>query len=555
MLRSLHIVNFAIIEDTWIEFGPGATVFTGETGAGKSILMEALAILLGKRASAALIRHGEKAFRVEGVFTKSPEILPLLEEMGLDDDEDELIIARKMSENGRGACTVNGMLCTVKQLEKLGGRLVKLHEQNDNAELLSPDFCRYLIDRSSPGAEKALADYTAVYTEWKETRRRLDDFQNGKQARERRLDILQWEIDQIERADITDAAEDEAVEKKLTVAENQEKIHDGLGRALENLAGDAGAQNTLAEAVRAVGTLTRYDPSLSEIADNLQNALYAVEEAIGGLEDAAGEAEFSEAELAALQERDETLSQLKAKYGPTLADVLSYLENARREWDELQEGAEGSGKLAETFARLTEEVRRKADALNAVRAARGKEICAAITKSLRDMEMENAVLALHIEPAKEPTASGAAAVEFYFSANPGEPLKPMRQVASGGEISRISLALEGVLSDFFKAQTLVFDEIDTGISGSAALKVARKIRSLSRDAQVLCITHMPQTASIADTHYHIRKSVADGKTSTRAALLSKEEHILDIAWMISGNRPPKESAIQAARDLTEAVFK
>ncbi len=555
MLQSLHIVNFAIIEDTWIDLNEGATIFTGETGAGKSILMDALAILLGKRASTDLIRNGENGFRVEGVFTKTKDIEPLLEEMGLSDEEDEIIVVRKMSKSGRGICTVNGTLCTVKQLEKLGKRLVKLHEQNDNAELLSSDFCRYMVDHSDPEVTAAFTAYSKVYGQWKEVKDKLEDFKERKQERERRLDILQWEIDQIERAKITSPEEDDEVESKLKVAENHEKIYMDLNEALNFLSGEQGTQETLGEAVRRLENMLRYDKSLEATADSLQNALYAVDDAISELENYSETTEFSQEELAALQDRDETLNQLKSKYGPTLSDVLSYLEKAKAEYDGLHEIVYDNDHFKKQFAALTAQLETLGKTLNALRQAKGKILCQAIMDSLKNMEMEHAKLELRIVESEKPTSYGADSMDFYFSANPGEPMKPMRQVASGGEISRISLSIEDIMAHYFSCQTLVFDEIDTGISGSAALRVARKIRHLAEKVQVLCITHMPQTASIADAHYSIRKTVKDGHTSTKAVLLSQEDHILDIAWMISGNRPPNESAIQSARDLQTAVKK
>lgn len=555
MLQSLHIVNFAIIEDTWIDLNRGATIFTGETGSGKSILMDALAILLGRRASTDLIRNGEAGFRVEGVFTADSEALSILEDMGLDGDEEEIVIVRKMGRNGRGICTINGTLCTVRQLEKLGKYLVKLHEQNDNAELLSPEFCRYMVDHSDPTVTEALADYTKAYGEWKNILDKLDDFKERKQERERRLDILQWEIDQIEQAGIENADEDEEISTRLNVAENHEKIYVELNQALTLLSMENGVQENLGEVLRRIGSIVRYDPSLSTIESSLQSSLYAVEDAISELENYSENTEFSQEELSALQDRDEVLSQLKAKYGPELKDVLVYLQQAKDEYDRLHEIVYDNDHLKKKFQSLTGEVERLGKRLNVLRKEKGQALCKAITKSLHDMEMEHAVLALHIEEGTNPTSYGAESVEFYFSANPGEPLKPMRQVASGGEISRISLSIEDIMAHYFSCQTLVFDEIDTGISGSAALRVARKIRHLAESVQVLCITHMPQTASIADAHYSIRKTVKDGHTSTRAVLLSQEDHILDIAWMISGNRPPNESAIQSARDLQEAVRK
>ncbi len=553
MLQRLHIVNFAIIEDTVIELSDGATVFTGETGSGKSILMDALAILLGRRASVDMIRTGKDFFRVEGVFTVDETISALLEEMGLEAEDGEIIVTRKMNTAGRGMCLVNGAACTVKQLERLGSALVKLHEQNDNAELLSSDFCRFLIDHSDETIKETAAAYGALYARFRKLKEQIEELGRGKQENERRLDILQWEIEQIEGADISDLEEDAALAERLSVMENHERIYTGLRAALEALTGDAGAQSGLAEASSEVAGIAEYDKALASVSESLQSALYTVEDAISELESYASHEDFSEEELAKLQDRDELLSQLKIKYGPTLSDVQKYLETARREYDDLHALVYDSEALREELQNLTAEVQKKAGELNALRREKGSTLCRKIEESLRDMSMEHAVLELRVTDSETPTAAGAANVDFYFSANPGEPARPMRQVASGGEISRISLAIEDIFSDLFACRTLVFDEIDTGISGGAALRVAKKIASLAKRVQLLCITHMPQTAAMADTHYAIRKTVEGERTISTAVRLSEEESILDIAWMISGNNPPSESAIASAKDLRKAV--
>lgn len=553
MLQSLHIVNFAIIEDTWIDFNAGATIFTGETGSGKSILMDALAILLGRRASVDLIRNGKDFFRVEGVFTADPGLRPLLAELGLENGEDEIIISRRMNRSGRGVCMINGAACPVKLLEKLGTHLVKLHEQNDNTELLSSTFCRYIVDHSDPALLGEFHSYQKEYGAWKEVRDRIADFQKSKQEHERTLDILQWEIEQIESAQIKSEAEDEEVEQRLNVLENHEKIYMEVNQSLELLTGETGAQQSLADAVERIGSILRYDDALEPLKNNLQSALYTVEDAISELEGYAEGTEFSEEELSALQERDNTLTALKNKYGPSLSDVLSYLAKSRAQYDALHEMVYDNEAMQKKMDRLTKELLEKSRRLYEARAEKGALLCRKIEESLHSMNMEHAVIQLHMKPDSEPTAAGVSEMEFYFSANPGEPLRPMRQTASGGEISRISLAIEDIMAHLFSRQTLVFDEIDIGISGGAALKVARKIRHLAQSVQVLCITHMPQTASIADAHYSIRKIITEGHTATKAVLLSEEEHIQDIAWMISGNRPPKESAVQSARDLQKEV--
>lgn len=551
MLQSLHIINFAIIEDTVIDFDQGVTVFTGETGAGKSILIDALAMLTGRRASTELIRTGADFFKVEGVFYADSSIIDELKEEGIDTDNGQIVISRRLNRSGRGLCTINGSFCTVRQLQKLGKKLVRLHEQNDNMELLSIPFCERMVDSGTKAAADAYSSYRESYKEWKKLKDALDDYKERKQERERRLDILEWELNQISSAGLQEG-EDEEVEKKLQVLQNHERIFRSIHNALDTMTADGGPQDAIAEADKEMSQAARYDESLNPILESLRSASFELEDAISSMEDYISNSDFSEEELSSLQERNEVIMELKRKYGPSLEDVLKYEKKAREEYDSLKEIIYDNDTIRKNYEELTGLLMKKAEVLNEERKKSSEVILKKVTASLRDMGMENARMKLHLLPAKEPVPNGAAEMEFYFSANMGEPLRSMKDTASGGEISRIALSIEMVISRMLRQQTLIFDEIDVGISGKVGLQVARKIALLSRSIQVLCITHLPQTACAADRHYKIVKSVSHGRTATRAVLLNEKEHLSDIALMISGS-DSSASALESAVEMKKKV--
>lgn len=552
MLQSLHIVNFAIIEDTVIDLTKGVTIFTGETGAGKSILIDALAVLTGRRAKTDLIRTGADFFKVEGIFYADDSIVSALQELGIECEGCEVILSRKLNKSGRGLCTINGDFCTVKQLQKIGKMLVRLHEQNDNMELLSIPFCEKMVDSGTSEVVAAYRDYQDSYREWKKLKDALEDYENAKQERERRLDILEWELSQISSAHLL-PDEDEEIEKKLSVLQNHERIFRSVHQALELLTAENGPQDAIGDAIREVSSVSKYDEALEAFVESLNSASYALEDAINGLDSYISDTDFSEEELNELQSRDEVISEMKRKYGPTLSDVLAYEAKAKKEYEALKEVIYDNEALQKNYASLTGLLMKKAEVLNRYRMISSKKILTGVVTTLKDMGMENARMELHLVAQKSPMPNGAEEMEFYFSANPGEPLRSMRDTASGGEISRIALAIEMVISHLLSQQTLIFDEIDVGISGKVGLKVARKIACLAKTIQVLCITHLPQTACAADRHYQIVKTIENGRTSTKAVLLNDAQHLDNIAQMISGTEDSK-SALTSAKEMRRLVI-
>lgn len=551
MLQSLHIVNFAIIEDTVIDCSAGVTIFTGETGAGKSILIDALAVLIGRRARTDLIRTGADYFKVEGVFYGDEEIIEELKDLGMESDGQQIILSRKLNKSGRGICTINGNFCTVKQLQVLGKKLVRLHEQNDNMELLSIPFCERMVDSGTPEVIEAYQSYQTSYKEWKRLKDALEDYNERKQERERRLDTLEWELNQISAAGLQ-KGEDEEVEKKLSVLQNHERIFRSVHNAIDSLTADGGPQDMIGEAVKEISSVSRFDEELDAFVESLNSASYALEDAIGGMESYISDTDFSEEELVTLQDRDETIREMKRKYGPELSDVLAYEAKAQEEYQSLKEVIYDNDTFCKNYEALTAVLKEKAEVLNRLRRISSEKILTRVVASLKDMGMENARMELHLLPSDTPMPNGAAEMEFYFSANPGEPLRSMKDTASGGEISRIALAIEMVISNLLCQQTLIFDEIDVGISGKVGLQVAKKIGLLSKQIQVLCITHLPQTACAADKHYKIVKFISQGRTATRAVLLNEKQHLEDVAQMISGTEDSK-SALDSAVEMKKMV--
>lgn len=488
---------------------------------------------------------------MEGVFYADNDIIDDLKEEGIDSDNGQIIISRRLNRSGRGICTINGSFCTVKQLQKLGKKLVRLHEQNDNMELLSIPFCEKMVDSGTAAVMEAYKSYRDSYKEWKKLKDALDDYRERKQERERRLDILEWELKQITSAALA-AGEDEEVEKKLQVLQNHERIFRSLHNALDTITADGGPQDSIAEADKEISQAARYDEKLNPILESLQSASYALEDAVSSMEDYISGSDFSEEELASLQDRNEVIMEMKRKYGPSLSDVLSYEKKAQAEYDSLKEIIYDNDTIRKNYEELTALLTKKAEVLNRERMKSSEIILEKVVSSLKDMGMENARMKLHLLPSEEPLPNGAAEMEFYFSANMGEPLRSMKDTASGGEISRIALAIEMVISRLLRQQTLIFDEIDVGISGKVGLQVARKIAFLSHAIQVLCITHLPQTACAADRHYKIVKTVSHGRTATKAVLLNEKEHLADIALMISGS-DSSQSALESAVEMKKKV--
>lgn len=557
MLQSLHIHNFALIEDLHLTFGGGVTIFTGETGAGKSILLDAIGMLAGKRASASFIRHGTDFFLVEGAFffTAFPAALSaLLTENHIEIEENELIISRKFTRSGRGNILVNGTLVPNSVLKRIGPFLLDIHGQFDNSLIFNPAYHVQILDNLDEATASARGAYNTLYKQWKKTAAEIQSLRHDESEKARLLSILSFQIKEIEAAQLKEG-EDEALEEKIRKASHAEHIKNHLRDAVFALEGGERQPGILEQ----VETLQRdlikasaYDKDFEALAAKVEALSYEVEDIHDGLLQYADSFDFDEQALDAMQSRLAAIEKLRRKYGATVTDILQFLAKAKADYERLDQSENELAKLEKRLQKEESAVRRQSDKLLLLRQQAGKSFSQKMTETLKKLGIPNSRLAFHLEPMQEVTAEGAKNIELYFSANTGEAMQPLAKIASGGEVSRIALALKTASQEKLGSQTMIFDEIDVGISGQTGLQVADHIRQLSRRGQVFCITHLPQTAAIADHHYFIFKKEEGGRTLTQVRALSAGEHIEEIARMFAGNDTTAAS-LTAARQIIQQV--
>lgn len=539
MLKSLTITNFALIDTIRLEFGAGLNIITGETGAGKSLLMDALNAVLGGRIPHDTIRTGQDWLRVEAVFDIQghPELRDMLENnWGLSGEEDELIIHRRINRHGKNQCFINDCQVTLGVLKQVGQALVDMHGQHENQALLRPDTYLTLLDAF--GGDKIrplLQNYQELYRKWTACHDALNSLQDDAFVA-RQIDMLQWQIAEIAAARLREE-EEEKLEEQRRFLSNAEKITQAVAKAhalLRSNEGQPGALDLLAEAVEQLAYINKFDRTLTQAWENAQSALYQLEDAASEIAGYYENLEFDPARLAAVEERLDTIYKLKKKYGPTIKDILSYQARAEAELAALGQQGERRAALNGQLKELTEKLRRAAVQLTVRRRESGEALGQAVQEQLADLGMRHAVFHLVVENSDVFTPTGSDTVNILFSANPGEPPRSLSKVASGGELSRLALALKTVIAGSDAVGTLVFDEVDAGVGGQAAQMVAEKIARIAEERQVLCITHLPQIACLADRHYCVEKITAPGRTTLRIAQLNAEQRVGEIARMING---------------------
>lgn len=546
MLRLLHIENIAVIERADILFEDGFNVMTGETGAGKSIVIDAISAILGERAYRDMIRTGMEKASVRAVFDRVPE-LSWFAENGIP-YEDEITVQREIWLDGKNVCRVNGVPISVGVLKRLGIQLINIHGQHDSAALFDENYHLSFLD-SYACDEAILADYAEKYRTVQGIKQELDRLAMDEGEKLRRMETLQYQIDEISRAGLK-PGEDEALERRRKLAQNAEKLSDGLRDAARGLDGDddsEGAAALLAQAERALGKLSKFDDSLAQLHDTVADLMYQTQDAAEQLRDKLYALSYSEEELEQIEGRLDTIFRLRRKYGATCEDILAYLEQAKAELEEIEFADE---RMEQLKVRLKAAEKAAQDAAEQLRAAR-KQAAVGLTervlRELSDLDMKKVQFSCEFTET-ELSPIGADAVAFYMSANLGEALKPLNKVASGGELARIMLALKNVLAARDKVPTLIFDEVDTGVSGRAAQHVAEKLKSVSETKQVLCVTHLPQLAALADTHFLIEKSEHDGRTFTAVTPLDFEGRKHELARIIGG-ASITETTLQSAAEM------
>ena len=547
MLELLHIENIAIIEAADIEFAPGFNALTGETGAGKSIVIDSLSAVLGQRTSRELIRTGaEKAFVSAAFSGMAPE---LTEELGIQPEADgTLLLQREIQTDGKNVCRVNGRPVTVGQLRALGARLLNIHGQHDGQQLLDEE--QHIVYLDSFGRVESLAiTYAEKYKNFTDIRRQIGALQMDEAEKARRVDTLQYQIEELRRAKLTPGEEEELTARR-GMLRNAEKFLGAVAGADYALNGDdsgGGALSALRQAQDALGGVRHLDDAFGQLYERLGEAYSEVYDIAATVEDKRGELDVSPGELDRVESRMDLLYRLKKKYGATVEDMLDYQARCEVELAQIEDAGDTLVRLEQALSKAEKAARQAAQALSDARKAAADRLTAQILAELQQLDMGKIRFA--VDFAEKPLDSdGMDAVRFLMSANVGEELRPIHKIASGGELARIMLAMKNVLSEQDHVGTMVFDEVDTGVSGRAAQKVAEKMARISRRKQVLCVTHLPQLAAMADTHFSVEKGERGGRTYTEVRRLDREQRRRELARLTGGSHV-SQTMLDGAEEL------
>ena len=547
MLELLHIENIAIIEAADIEFAPGFNALTGETGAGKSIVIDSLSAVLGQRTSRELIRTGaEKAFVSAAFSGMAPE---LTEELGIQPEADgTLLLQREIQTDGKNVCRVNGRPVTVGQLRALGARLLNIHGQHDGQQLLDEE--QHIVYLDSFGRVESLAiTYAEKYKNFTDIRRQIGALQMDEAEKARRVDTLQYQIEELRRAKLKPGEEEELTARR-GMLRNAEKFLGAVAGADYALNGDdsgGGALSALRQAHDALSGVRHLDDAFGQLYERLGEAYSEVYDIAATVEDKRGELDVSPGELDRVESRMDLLYRLKKKYGATVEDMLDYQARCEAELAQIEDAGDTLARLEQALSKAEKEARQAAQALSDARKAAAEQLTAQILAELQQLDMGKIRFA--VDFAEKPLDSdGMDTVRFLMSANVGEELRPIHKIASGGELARIMLAMKNVLSEQDHVGTMVFDEVDTGVSGRAAQKVAEKMARISRRKQVLCVTHLPQLAAMADTHFSVEKGERGGRTYTEVRRLDREQRRRELARLTGGSHV-SQTMLDGAEEL------
>jgi len=546
VLSLLHIENIAVIECADISFDSGFNILTGETGAGKSIVIDAISAILGERAYRDMIRTGTNKASVRAVFTNVPEF-PWFADNGVEYDP-ETIIQREVYLDGKNVCRVNGTLVTVSILRKLGIQLINIHGQHDSASLF--DEANHLHFLDAFAENQSLIDaYYEKYSAVAKLRKEIERLHMDESEKLRRMETLRYQIEEISKADLQ-AGEDEMLEQRRKILQNAEKLSDGIHSAVECLYGgddSDGAASLMAEAERELARLAKFTDAYCDIHDKVADLMYQVQDVAEELRDARDDLSYSADELEQIENRLDVIHRLRRKYGSSCEEILQFLENAQRELDEIEFADDHVERLKLKCEKAEKEAWSAAKTLRKSRMTAAEELSFRILQELTQLDMPKVQFSCNFTDT-ELTPIGADIVAFYMSANAGEALKPLNKVASGGELARIMLAMKNVLAEQDQVATLIFDEVDTGVSGRAAQKVAEKLRSVAMSKQVLCVTHLPQLAALANTHLLIAKEERNGRTYTSVTPLDLEGRKRELARIIGGENIT-ETTLKSAEEM------
>ncbi len=538
MLGQLHIKNIGIIDELTVDFDENLNIITGETGAGKSLLIDSISAITGSRMSKEVIRTGNDVAFVEACF--------------FDENEQETIISREIFQSGRNICKINGKMATVSELRELGEKLVDIHGQHDNQSLLNPKTHLELLDNfAGEELSKWKEEYKKYLSSYKEVTNELKTNFGDEQERARKLDLLEYQIDEIEKANLQ-KEEEEALLARRKILLNAEKIAtslDGIHRVLDDT-----VLETLNEGLRLIHSISDFDKKYEELGTQMEDAYYNLQDVSSNSSELLQEIDFSKEEQEEIEERLDFIHNMKRKYGSTIEAILEYYEKIKEEKYTLENAEEKIAFLEKKQKELRETLGNCAKEITQIRKKYACEIEKKINQSLQDLEMKKAYLEFVFTNSLEFLENGMDEVQLFICTNVGDELKPLSKIASGGEISRVMLAIKTVLGDYDSVPTMIFDEIDTGISGQAGKAVAEKLKKIASNHQVICITHLPAIAAVGDSNYYIHKMVKDSHTITQVKRLNEEETIQEIARVIAGN-DTTQAVLEHAKELRKAKQK
>ena len=549
MLSCLQIENVAVIQKAEVHFQPGLNVLTGETGAGKSILIDSINAILGNRTSKDLVRTGASKAVIRASFAQIPDVvLDKLEAAGYERSA-ELLLSREITAEGKSSCRINGMPTTAAVLRELCGGLININGQHDSVGLLNPAHHLSILDDYAQNA-KLYQEYYVLYRSLVKVKKELDAMITDEAEKQRRIDLLSYQVQEIEEAGLT-AGEEQTLEARRKVLANASTIRDRVAKAHALLSGDddtPGAVDLLGEASNAMDTAAQLDESLSGVSSTLMDLYYSAKDAAAELIDRLDAYDTNDAELDEIEQRLDLLYRLKRKYGDTVEDIIAFGQKAREELEQIQFSEQRHDQLQAEKLRLYGLAREKAEALTQTRLKAFDELNARITDTLQFLNMPGVRMTLH--HARGPLAShGQDSVEFYISTNAGEAPKPLARIASGGELSRITLAIKNALADRDAVPTVIYDEIDSGVSGKAAGRIGEVLRQSAQGHQILCITHTAQIAALADCHLLIQKNVTNDRTYAEIHPLDTEGRVEALARLISGDHVTELSRANAREML------
>ncbi|MFJ8237022.1 DNA repair protein RecN [Ureibacillus sp. NPDC094379] len=553
MLKEISIRNFAIIDDLTVNFSEGLTVLTGETGAGKSIIIDAVHLLAGGRASHEFIRHGAKRAELTGLFQINNEHHPIYDKLldtGIEIEEDTVILRRDINENGKSVCRVNGKLVPLSILREIGSTLIDIHGQHENQELMDEKRHINMLDYF---AANQLAPVKEAYSEtfdlYRELKKEISTLNIDEQRTAQRIDLYQFQINELDEAKLKVGEEDALLDERKRLL-NFHKIFERANVAYESISGELKGLDWVGDAMSALDDIVALDEQFKDASEAVNSSFYALQDSAHLIKSILDDLEFDPERLNDVENRLALYQTMKRKYGSTVEEILTYYEKIQEELKQLLNRDESIQRYEHELIQLENKLEELSNKLTLIRKQSAVNLSEAIMTQLRDLHMEKAKFIVNIEPLKSFDVNGKDYVAFYISTNVGEPPKSLPKIASGGELSRIMLGLKTIFSSSVGITSIIFDEVDTGVSGRVAQAIAEKIAAISIQSQVLCISHLPQVAAMADQHYFIRKKVEDNRTYTTVKDIDMDERIIEVSRMMSGAEIT-ELTLQHAKELID----